>query len=170
MYKIVTIASGIILCFTLGTRIYNEITYEQDIGGHLKLAADANSTALVEKQLALAIGGMERRSLCNGKGDNCFTSILYRTPDEDVGFWRGNIESTYEDLSKMGEEERADNLIESNQLIKVRETLLDAGASGDKVTDPQGISIYPNNATYGFWACLSAFVFGFGAVIWASRI
>lgn len=155
--KKITIAGLVGLLLFLGTRIYFGIRFDQDIGGHLKLAADANTTLLAQKRLKVAIDNMDAWGLCNRNGDNCFTSIIYRTPDEDVGFWRSNIEATYEDLSGMTDEDRADNLIESNQLMKVRETLLDTGAKGDKVTAPEGISIYPNNMTFA--------IFGWGLLI-----
>lgn len=138
-----------------GTRAYHGIRYDQDIGGHLKLAADANTTELAQERLKIAIDGMNAWNLCNSMGDECFTSVLWRTPDEDIGYWRTNIQSTYEDLSSMTEAERADNLIESNQLMKVRETLLDSGENGVDVTDPDGISIYPHNALYMLWGWVS---------------
>lgn len=41
-------------------------------------------------------------------------------------------------------------------LLKLRETILhDAGESGDRVTAPDGISVYPNNALFGLWGILS---------------
>ena len=132
------------------------IHFERTIGGHLKLAADANTTELAQEKIGLAIKGMEEWGFCNQSGDNCYTSVIYRTPDEDVGYWRKNIEATYEDLASMTDDERANNLIESNQLMKVRETLLDTGGNGDAVTVPQGISRYPNNLGYGLWLLLSA--------------
>lgn len=134
------------------------IQFDREIGGHLKLAADANNTEMSERKLKLAVDGMEQWGLCNEGGDNCFTSILYRTPDEDVGYWRENIENTLADLQAMTPEKRADNLVESNQLIKVRETLLDAGQSGDFVTAPSGVSRYPNNGTYALWFWISLIV------------
>lgn len=146
-----TIAGLVVLLLFIGTRIFFGIRFNQDIEGHLKLAADANTTELAQKQLKIAIDNMDKHRLCNSMGDNCFTSILYRTPDEDVGYWRTNVEATYEDLSSMADEDRANNLIESNQLMKVRETLLDSGKNGDKVTHPEGVSIYPHNTSFAFF-------------------
>jgi len=166
MYRFPAILCGLSLLAFSGVRIVKNIQYDRDIGGHLKLAADANSTELAERKIKLAIDGMEAWGLCNGGGDNCFTSVVYRTPDEDVGYWRENIEGTLTDLQAMSDEERADNLIESNTLIKVRETLMDAGESGDKVTDPDGISVYPNNTGYAWWGWLSLIGLGVGALMW----
>lgn len=167
MYKIFTIMCGLSLISYFGAIIVRDIQYERDIGGHLKLAADANDTELAERKLKLAVDNMEAWSFCNDGGDNCFTSIIYRTPEEDVGYWRENIESTLADLESMSEEERDDNLIESNQLIKVRETLLDSGSHGDHVTQPSGISRYPQNANFALWALVSTIGFVIGATMWS---
>ena len=158
MTKVLTIVSGILFVIFSVYMAVLSIQYDRDIGGHLKLAADSNSTDLAERKLKQAIDGMDRWNLCN-QGSNCFTSVVYQTPDEDVAFWRENIQNTLNDLTSMSPAERADNLIESNQLLKVRETLLDSGANGDHVTDPPGISRYPANAGYAVWGILSGLMF-----------
>lgn len=155
-------------------RIVKDITYDQQVEGYLKQAADANTTELAEKKIGQAIEGMDRRGLCNSKSpdsppvfaDDCFTSVLWRTPGEDVGYWRTNIQATYEDLHSMTNEERVDNLTESNQLMKVRETLLDNGSQGDSVTAPAGISVYPNNVAFFWWGVFSVILAGGGVVWW----
>jgi hypothetical protein len=154
----------------LVTIIVLGVQFDREISGHLELAAHANSTELAERKLKIATDGMRKRGLCNG-GEGCFTSIIYRTPGEDVGYWRENIDNTLADLQSMSPVERADNLIESNQLIKVRETLLSTGEAGDRVTEPQGISRYPNNFSYGLWFVLSLCVIGLGFFVagWEDR-
>jgi hypothetical protein len=164
-------------CLAWGvTRAVQGITYEQEVGGFLKQAADANTSELAEKKIKQAIDGMDRRGLCNSESpeapatfsEDCYTSILWRTPDEDVGYWRTNIQATYDDLHTMTPEERANNLTESNQLMKVRETLLDNGSDGDSVTAPEGISVYPNNAAFFWWGTLSTLLL-LGAGTWWFR-
>lgn len=159
---IILVIAAVFSLVWAGIRTVNSITYNRDVGGHLKLAADANSIELAERQLELAIDGMDARGLCPSGGD-CYTSVLYRTPDEDVGFWRENIVGTLADLQAMSPDERASNLIVSNQLLKVRETLLDSGTNGDQVTDPPGISIYGSNhlmAALGWISFLTLTLFG----------
>lgn len=146
----------------------NYVRFEQKVGGHLKLAGDANSVEVAEQKLTKALGGMETLDLCNGGGDDCFTSVLWRTPEEDVGFWRKNIEGTLANLQAMTAEERSDPLIESNQLMKLRETLLDIEGRGTVVTIPKGIHLYPHNIGYAIWlgGCyFGAFVCG-GLMLW----
>jgi hypothetical protein len=155
--KHLIVSSVLILIHAIVLSLFS-IGYEQEVGGYLKQAADSNSTALAEAKLQQAIEGMNARGLCNEGEDNCYTSVIYRTPQDDVNYWRTNIESTLEDLQSMTEEERNNNLIESNQLIKVRETLLDNSDRGDVVTDPPGISRYPHNKFLaGIWFLLSCY-------------
>ena len=166
MYRFPAIICGLALLGLCGTVAVQNIRYERDIGGHLKLASDANSTELAERKLRIAVEAMEEWGLCNGGGDNCFTSVIYRTPEDDVGYWRENIEGTLADLQSMSDEERGTNLVESNQLIKVRETLLDSGSEGDHVTGPTGISRYPNNVGFAWWFWFSGIGTVVGVFMW----
>ena len=109
--------------------------------GYLKRAADANSPELAIEELGVALGYMEGEGWTTG-----FTSIIYTTPDEDVGFWYKNIKQSQESLRKLPKE--ASDLEKSNALMKLRETLLD---DGKYVTSPTGISRYPRN---GLWAVI----------------
>ncbi len=117
------------------------VQFDRGCGGHLKRAADANSIELAEKELQLAVDYMEANGLTSG-----YTSIIYQTPDEDIGFWYGNIESSLSGLKSTPD--TATSLEKSNVLIKLRETLIDHGSSGDSITIPSGISLYPNNRVF----------------------
>lgn len=168
MKPVSVIALGALLSTVVwgGVRLVNNIQYEQQVGGFLKQAADANTAALAEEKLSRAIRGMDELDLCSSESaesppvfsDDCYTSVFWRTPDEDIGFWRTNVQATYDDLHTMTPEERADNLTESNQLMKVRETLVDHKQSGVSVTDPEGISVYPYNGLLFWWGLVSVVV------------
>lgn len=164
----VTILSTAILMGYCGIRWYKAVDFTQKVGGHLKLAADANSIEISEEKLELAVAGMNEMDLCP-KMDDCFTSVWYRTPDEDIAFWRMNIEATLKDLNGMSDEERVDNLIVSNQLMKARETLLDSGQNGDYVTSPAGIPMYPHNGFYWWWGVLSMTFMCVGSTWWLAN-
>ena len=118
------------------------IQFKQDIGGHLKRAADANTVELASKELRTALDNIERRGLMEG-----YTSVIYRTPDEDVGFWYQNLKASYDELKRLPN--TASMLEKSNMLIKLRETLLDDNEKGMSVTVPGGISRFPYNALFG---------------------
>ena len=144
----------------VGARIVRNIQFNQHIGGHLKLAADANSISLAKRELGIALDRLHDDGTCPGSGH---TSVLYRTPDEDVGFWCDNLGATLSDLQATPDD--VDGLTESNQLIKVRETLLDHGDSGDAVTAPSGISVYPHNVAVAWWGWLSLLGWPVGFVV-----
>ena len=150
-----TIANGLsFLAFLITVTVLN-ITFDRQVEGHLKLAGDANSIELAAKKISLAIEGMDRRGICDHfqqETAHCFTSVIYETPDEDVVFWRTNIQMTLLDLQAVPPD--ADHLTVSNTLMKVRETLLDSGQHLS-VTTPSGISLYPNNRLFFLWGWTS---------------
>lgn len=133
---------GIISFLIWGSvRIVADIRFGIDCEGHLKRAADANSIELAKQELAVATGYLERHGMTAG-----YTSVLYNEPSEDVGFWFRNLRASLQRLDR--EPATASELEKSNLLIKLRETLLDVTSSGETVTEPSGISIFPHNALY----------------------
>ena len=137
-------------------RIVNVITFGIDCEGHIKRAADANTVELATQEMKTVVSYLKNRGMTSG-----YTSVVYRTPDEDVGFWYQNLESSLKELETVSPQ--ASQLEKSNLLMKLRETLLDEGQSVS-VTSPEGISVFPNNTAYAIW-CLIGFVFGIVGVI-----
>ena len=131
-----------------GARIINEIQFDRGIGGYLKQAADANTVELAKERLITAVEEAKRRGYTSG-----FTSILYTTPDEDVGFWFNNLSVSLKELNEVRPD--ASLLERSNVLLKLRQTLLDHTQSGEKITAPGGITIFPSNGLFLLWALLS---------------
>ncbi len=130
-------------------RISVVISYNKDINGHLKRAADANTAPIALKELDIAIANMEARGYTEG-----YTSIVYQTPDEDVGFWYENTVAARDSIARLGPD--SDQLTVSNELMKLRETLLDHGKTGELVTEPSGIPFYPHNKLHALtgWSTL----------------
>jgi hypothetical protein len=138
------------------TRIVKNVVFDREIEGYLKRAGDSNTVELAIKNLEVAVENIKSNGMTSG-----YTSILYRTPDEDVGFWFENIETSLKELRTITSD--ASQLERSNVLMKLRETLLDHNSHGVGVTVPAGITICPNNMAYLFWALSSlilAVVFG----------
>lgn len=127
-------------------RIVNGIMFNIDCEGHIKRAADANTVELATQEMRTVISYLKSHSITSG-----YTSVIYRTPDEDIGFWYQNLESSLKELEAVSPQ--ATQLEKSNLLMKLRETLLDEGQSVS-VTSPSGISIFPNNTAYAFWGIL----------------
>jgi len=152
-----------ILCLTFvflwgGTRIYKSIRFNIDCGGHLKRAADANSVDLATQEMETAVSYLEREGYTSG-----YTSVLWRTPDEDVGFWYQNLKSALEELKQVKHDTTP--LERSNLLMKLRETLVDSGNYGVIVTVPAGISVFPKNTLYFIWGFIP-FTVGFLSAFW----
>ena len=132
-----------------GVRIVESIQFDQNVEGYLKRAADANTVELARENLTIAVKYLEDKNFTSG-----YTSILWRTPDEDIGFWYKNLRDALDELHAVRVD--ASQLEKTNVLMKLRETLLDGGHGGEtEVTAPAGMSVYPNNAFYAWWGTLS---------------
>lgn len=128
-------------------RIFAGINFDRNCEGYLKRAADANTVDLAAENLEVAVKYAEQNGLTSG-----FTSVVYRTPDEDVGFWYKNLTASLEELRAVKPE--TSQLERTNVLMKLRESILDQGEH-TSVTTPSGISVFPNNGMYAFWGWIS---------------
>lgn len=134
-----------------GTMIIRDITFTQNCGGFLKQAADANTIELAQEKLAKAVEYAEAKGLTEG-----YTSIIYKTPDEDIGFWFKNLTASLAELKSVDPDTTL--LEKTNVLMKLRESLLGDGNKGTKITLPQGISFFPHNKFF-FWAQIFLWLF-----------
>jgi hypothetical protein len=142
MKNFVNIILIVISLVIFGLRIAKSIEFKQNVSGYLKRAADANTIDLAHEELSKALLYLEANNLTKGH-----TSILYKTPDEDIDFWYRNLKASQLELARLQSESALER---TNVLIKLRETLLDTGEK-TKVTVPKGLAVYPNNRT---WAIL----------------
>ena len=145
---VVFLISFITFILVCGIRVYKEVIFNINCMGHLKRAADANTIELAKQELGTVINYLKTKDIVSG-----YTSILYRTPNEDIGFWYSNLVASLEELGMVSLE--ASQLEKSNVLMKLRETLLDQGQS-ISVTSPPGISIFPYNTSYAIIMMLSS--------------
>lgn len=154
MKKAITILIiGILLTLSWGgIRAYKGWEFTVGCGGHLKRAANANTIDLATIEMQTAVKYAEQKGLTTG-----YTSVFYRTPDEEVDFWYQNIKSAHEELKAVSKD--ATQLEKSNVLMKLRETLVDQGEKSSSVTMPDGISVYPNNLLYFIWGWLGLILF-----------
>lgn len=147
---LLTVAAFVAVVF-LGwctVRSVKAINFKQDCGGYLARAANANTVELAIRELARALEYIERNDLTEG-----YTSVIYRTPDEDIGYWHDNLIASLTELQEIKPD--ASSLERSNVLMKLRETLMDQGGQGDHLTIPEGISVYPNNSAFAWWGTVS---------------
>ena len=127
--------------------VVKSIQFKQNCSGYLKQAADANSAELALARLNIALDYIERHGLTDG-----YTSVLWRTEDENIGYWYQNLKVCQHELSDCLD---GTQLEKSNVLMKVRESLTDEGKDGTGLTIPHGISRYPDNLLLGILRLLS---------------
>jgi hypothetical protein len=147
---------GVILCVPAlgiwGVRTYDSIKFWQNCGDYLKLAADANSINIAKERLNKALDYIEKNNLTKGN-----SSVFFTYPENDLEIWYTNLKETQRNLTNFPEHPtEADT---STALVKLRETLLDHGEHGDRVTRPNNIHIFPYNVLL-FWGSLVSLIFG----------
>lgn len=155
----VAVLFSLLFVLWAGVRIYKGIVFGIECQGRMKRASDANTVELARAEMEKVVHYAMEQGLTNG-----YTSIIYRTPDEDVGFWFQNMQASLEKLKRVRPD--ATQLEMSNVLMKLRETLLDHGRRLS-VTVPSGISVFPHNVGYTVWGSLSfmfAAIFAVGAI------
>ena len=121
-----------------GTETYKYVVLDQQCTGYLKRAADANTVETAKKQLEISLNYLESHNMTKG-----YTSIIYNTPDEDVSFFYNNLKASLDELNQVNA--NTSNLEKTNMLMKLRETIIDNGKTGDTLTLPNGLFRYPNN-------------------------
>jgi len=131
-----------------GFRISKGIEFKQNVRGYLKRAADSNTIQLANEEISKAINYLDANNITSG-----FTSVLYKTPDEDIDFWYRNLKASQNELQTLSSKSALER---TNVLIKLRETLLDTGEK-TKVTFPEGLHLYPYNK---LWAVLTIIALG----------
>jgi hypothetical protein len=126
------------------TRIVKNVQFDIECEGHLNLAANANTIEIASSELCIALEYLREQGLTKG-----YTSIVYNTPNEDIGFWYNNLKESHNELLSISDSASA--LEKSNVLIKLRETLIGHSENGEYITKPYGISIAPNNVVFFWW-------------------
>lgn len=140
-----------------GAVIYKRIDFMQNCSGRLERAANANTVELAIKELDAAIQYAEANGYTSG-----YTSVIYKTPDEDVEYWYNNLCASRQELLNLPN--GTSTLEKTNTLMKLRETLTDTGENGTQVIYPTGLSFYPHNF---LWGILRLFIFVALTVIYA---
>lgn len=128
----------------MGVPLIKKIQFNIGCGGYLKSAADAPTVELAKPELDVALRYMEDKGLTRGH-----SHLIIKNRQADVGYWYTRTKEARADLDTITEE--STGLEKSNMLMKLRETLLDDGESGTKVTTPPHIPIYPHQ---WFWSIM----------------
>ena len=132
--------------------VIRSIEFRQECSGYLRQAADANTVELASERLGMAVNYIEEHEMTSG-----YTSVVWRTEDENVGYWYRNIKACQAELEAAVD---GTQLEKSNVLMKVRESLTD----GEKLTIPHGISRFPYNTLFGILRLVSYLLLAAGIV------
>jgi hypothetical protein len=138
MKTIVRIMLSMLVVSVFTVTTIKTIKLKQNCTGYLKQAADASSVDVAKEQLGKSIKYLEDNNITSG-----YTSVLWRTPDEDIEFWYNNLKTSQAELIKVNDS--TSSVSKTNLLMKLRETLLD----NKEVTVPTGLARYPNNTLFG---------------------
>lgn len=122
------------------------IEFNQNCKGYLKQAADANTVELALDRLDKALSYAERKGWTDG-----YTSILWKTEDENIGFWYDNLKASRQELILV---QNSSQLEQTNVLMKLRETLTESTDNGTAITYPTGLWKYPHNGLYAVLLCI----------------
>ncbi|MCL2351276.1 MAG: hypothetical protein FWC55_01960 [Firmicutes bacterium] len=129
-------------------------------GQYLRRAATANSISLAASNLDSAIQYLEDRNLTSGQ-----VSIFLKQPQNDITYWYSNLKSAQTGLQNMKSD--ATQLEVSNELMKIKESLISTTSDGEALILPEGIEIYPHNGLL-FWMSLIGGVLAAALWIWAA--
>lgn len=136
--KIVIGILAFLLISIFGWTLIAGISFDINIGQHLKRAADANTLKLAQEELSQALKIIEARNLKEGN-----TSILIPSPSNDLDFWYRNLKASLSELDLALANTKMSQLEQSNVLMKLRETILDEGGESLSITRPAYISVHP---------------------------
>lgn len=131
---------------------------KQGCTGYLRRAANASSVESAAESLDTAIAYLQREGKTNG-----WSYLFFRTPDCDVGYWYRNLVSARDELRNIPA--TASQLEKSNQLMKLREVLMEDGKSGAVVTAPPYLYWFPYEV--GMWGLAAGIlILALIATIW----
>ena len=138
------------------------VEFKQNCTGYLKQAADANTIELAIDRLDKAIEYVESKNWTDG-----YTSILWKTEDENIGFWYKNLKASRIELEKAL---CSTQMEQTNVLMKLRETLTESGEDGTYITYPCGLWKYPKNLEFAIFSWFINLLFVGVWIFWLVRL
>lgn len=145
-----------LVCFVM--IIFRIVMFNIDCGGHMELAAKANSISLAQQEMRMVVKYLEDHNLTKGN-----TAVLWNTPQQDLNFFYNNMKASLEELERI--EDDSSSLDKSNVLMKLRETLTETSGKGsEKMCVPFGITRAPHQVLFIIWAVISAVMLVVGVI------
>ena len=163
--KKVTILAVIVSALWLAAMVWFiclRVEFDQNCTGYLKQAADANTIELAIDRLDKAIDYVELQDWTDG-----YTSVLWKTEDENIGFWYKNLKASRIELEKALD---ASQMEQTNVLMKLRETLTDNNENGTYITYPDGLWKYPHNMEFAVFSWIIHILLIVMWILWLIKI
>lgn len=129
-------------------RVYAAVTYNIAIENHISRAASSPNPTVAIEELDVAIKGAAERGLTSGN-----TGIIFTYPNNDLGFWYRRLVDSRQILAALPPNDSALEI--SNTMIRVHETLIGSDKNGQKIIEPNGISVFPHNVALAWMAWVS---------------
>lgn len=82
MRLIIFLVSFLVLIVFGGVFAVKKIQFNMNVTDYLERASNSNTVETAKRELDIALKYLEDNNLTSG-----YTSVFYRTPDEDIGFW-----------------------------------------------------------------------------------
>lgn len=153
--------SLVLLAFAAITPIVYEVEraiFNQKCGSYLEQAANASDPELAIRSLNVAIAYAEEHGIVDG-----YTSILWKTEDENVGFWFDNLKAHQKNLSNAIKGSEAEK---NTAMINLKASLLRYTEDGTKLVVPEGIHVFPHNRLFAVLNFLSFLIACYVAWKW----
>lgn len=180
---LLTAASAVALTGTTGMRVHKANEFDNQVGSYLQAAYETDDPTAADKYLSTAIAYLDENKMTNG-----FTSVLYKSPSDDVGEWYEKLGVVAKEIHNapvkpegLNTDEATKNgahptdpgksrwaaLMRKLGIVKVRPASKGEEPAYVEVKSPDGISIYPNVTTVlGSWlASLLGFMASLGNLI-----
>lgn len=158
------LCSGIFVFMTwAATVIVLSIQFDQKCSGHILNACNATTVELASSELRTALDYLEEKELITG-----YTSILYKTEKDNIGFFYNNVKNCYEYVETL-KEQNIEPFNQALQLQSIKDKLVaELGHKNGKaefIRKPQGISRYPHNLAYCIWVSSSILLLIIGSIL-----
>lgn len=126
-------------------------------GDYFRRAALASDVGTAGRELDRAVLYLEHRGLTHG-----YTSVFWKSPDEDIGFWYNNVKAMQRNLHAVNP--TTPQAAKSVMLIRLKDAIL----KDNDVISPSGIDIYPYN-TWLAGLVIFSFLLGISMTTWWLR-
>ncbi|MFC3813303.1 hypothetical protein [Lacihabitans lacunae] len=147
----------ILICILIyRSRYQKESILNQKVTNNLTKAVNASTKEIASEELTKTLTYLKSKKLTKG-----FTSIMWKTKNEDIGYWYENLEASKRKLQPQKSANRLENTL---ALKKLNEAIMDTGKKTRPIV-PEGLAVYPNNKQWAFLMTIATLMAIIGTTI-----